>query len=98
MIELQKKAIEHGIDTKSIEKRMGDMSDNVIKANDDDFSATITGAFTDKLGRTEVIMGNSEAAQKGNLSRSQKGEKNNTLLIIAIIVGTLILIALIASK
>lgn len=49
------------------------------------------------MGRTEIIMGNTEASAKGQLTRSQMGLKDNTLvwlvfilIALAIIGGTLI--------
>ena len=94
MIDLEKKALESGIDTETVRKRMDDMNDTVNKA-DPDSAVTITGSYTDKLGRTEVIVGNTEKARKGKLDRSQKGEKDNTLLYICIAVGAVIILAII---
>jgi hypothetical protein len=97
LIDLQAKAIESGLDTQAIDKRMGDIANNVAKATADQSAATVTGAYTDKLGRTEVIMGNTETAQKGKLTGSQKGQSDSTLLYVALIIGAVILLALILN-
>ena len=97
MLDLEKKAIEGGIDTAAVRKRMDDMNDTVNKA-DPDSAVTVTGSYSDKMGRTEVIMGNTEKARKGKLDRSQKGESDNTLLYVGIGVGAVILLALILSN
>lgn len=95
LIELQAKAIESGLDTQAVEKRMGDIANNVAKATADQSAATVTGAYTDKMGRTEVIIGNTETAQKGKLTNSQKGQSDNTLLYICLVIGGIIILALI---
>ena len=97
LLDLQKKALESSIDTAAVRKRMDDMNDTVNKA-DPDSAVTVTGSYTDKLGRTEVIMGNTEKARKGKLDRSQKGESDNTLLYVGIVVGAVILLSIILSN
>lgn len=93
MLDIEKKFLENGIDSDTIRKRMGDINESVNKA-DPDSSVTVTGSYTDNLGRTEVIMGNTDKARKGKLDRSQKGESDNTLLYVGI-VGAFILLAII---
>lgn len=59
-------------------------------------SITITNTNDDSLGRTEIIVGNTEAARRGKLSRSQIGwsEKNwFWIVVVAIIAFVIILIA-----
>lgn len=98
MLDLQKTMIERGINTKDIDQRMSDIANNVEKATADQSAATITGSYNDKMGRTEVIMGNTETAQKGKLSRSQQGESDNTLMYIGIAVGVILLLVIILRK
>ena len=97
MLDLEKRALESGIDSTTIRQRMGDMNDTVNKA-DPDTAVTVTGSYTDKLGRTEVIMGNTDKAKKGKLDRSQKGESDNTLLYLGIVAGVIILLAIILGN
>lgn len=98
VIELQKRAIESRIDGNAVEQRLRDITDNVAKATADQSAATVTGTYNDRMGRTEVIMGNTETAQKGKLSRSQRGESNNTLLYVGIAVGAIIILAIILGN
>lgn len=98
MIELQKTMIEQGIQTKDIQSRMSDIADNVAKASADQSAATVTGSYNDKLGRTEVIMGNTETAQKGKLTSSQQGRSDNTLLYVGIAIATVIILAIILNN
>lgn len=94
-LDLHRKMIELGIENQAIDKRIGDMTDKVATAAKDGTSATITGAYEDSLGRTEVIMGNTETAAKGKLTRSQTGEKDMTLWYVAIAAAVIVVIALI---
>ncbi len=98
LIKLQEKAIDSNIDTKSINQRLGDINDAVAKASQDQSSATVTGVYTDKLGRTEIIMGNTETAQKGKLTNSQRGLKDNTLLYVGIAVVAVLILAMILKN
>ena len=61
---------------------MANQTEQVSKAGD---SVTISHAHTSTLGRTEVLMGNTEKAAKGKLSRSQTGEDDNTMKYVIII-------------
>lgn len=93
-IELQHKMAELGIDNQALEQRLGDMAETVARATNAGASATVTGAYTDKMGRTEVIMGNTETAARGKLDRSQKGEPEKTLVYV--IIGAVVLLILAA--
>ncbi len=93
-IDLQRKLIELGFENQAIDKRIGDMTDRIATAAKDGTSATITGAYQDTLGRTEVIMGNTETAAKGKLTRSQTGEKDMTIWYILIAAAVIVIIAL----
>lgn len=58
-------------------------------------SVTITNAHDDALGRTEIIMGNTEAARKGKLTRTQTGSDDFGVkfwLIFACIAAVVIII------
>ena len=93
-IDLQNKMIGLGIDNQAIDKRIGDITDKVATAAKDGTSATITGSYKDSLGHTEVIVGNTETAAKGKLSRSQTGEKDMTIWYILIAAAVIVLVAM----
>ncbi len=60
-------------------------------------AVTITNTKDDSLGRTEMILGNSDAAQTGKLSRSQTGLMDNAkfwMVMAAIAAGVVVLVAL----
>jgi hypothetical protein len=96
-IRLRAKAQELGIEAMATHQRLATMSDAAAKAESDGNSVTITSTINDSMGRTETIIGNTETAQKGKLSRSQAGLKDYTMVyIIAAVV--VILIVVIMSK
>jgi hypothetical protein len=78
-IEIQRKAAELGIDAKSLETRLKTMGTQTQEAVDSGAVITITNTKEDTMGRTEVIMGNSDTAQKGRLTRSQQGKRGSFL-------------------
>lgn len=85
------------IDAKALDLKLGTMSEEAKRASEAGLSVNITNVKDDELGRTEIIMGNTEASAKGQLTRSQKGLKDNTLawlifiiIVLAIVTGTLI--------
>lgn len=81
---LHEKMQELGIENEALDRRIGDMSRMVEEASSASASATITGAYNDKMGRTEVILGNTETAAKGKLDRTQKGQRDMTLVYVVI--------------
>lgn len=78
MIDINKKAQELHVDAVILKKTLDDLTDTVKSATDSDISITLSHTQTTKVGRTEVLMGNTEQANKGRLSKSQTGEKDFT--------------------
>ena len=98
MIDINKKAQELHIDVKALDATlttMANQTEQVSKAGD---SVTMTHSHDSSLGRTEVMMGNTEKAAKGKLSRSQSGEDDNTMKYILIIAAVAIVIAIIVAN
>lgn len=96
MLDIHKKAQELNVDVQALDKTLGTMAsqtEQVSKAGD---SVTMTHSHTSSLGRTEVIMGNTEKAASGKLSKSQTGEDDNTLKYVLIAAAVIIVVALIA--
>jgi hypothetical protein len=94
VIDLDKKAKELQIDTSILKRTLDDLSDTTREASESGNAVTISHTQSTKVGRTEVLMGNTERAQSGKLSKSQTGEMNWTpYYIFAIIVAIVIIIA-----
>lgn len=78
MMDISKKAQELHVDAAVLKKTLDDLSDTTREVSDSGNAVTITHSQTTKVGRTEVMMGNTEQAQSGKLSKSQTGEKDWT--------------------
>lgn len=97
-VELAKTAHQAKIDIHATKSTLNDIADAVKDASSDGTSATITHSQTTSLGRTEIVMGNTERAAKGKISRSGTGQDDNTMKIVIVVGIVAILIALIISN
>tara|TARA_A100001015_G_scaffold319803_1_gene443937 strand:+ start:1643 stop:2065 length:423 start_codon:yes stop_codon:yes gene_type:complete len=98
-VELTKKGMEQSIDVDSLRARLNTFGNQVYDVIDKGGSITITNAKDDSIGRTEVIMGNTDEAAKGKLSRSAKGLPDNSkwLIIGGVVVAIIAIFALSGS-
>ena len=76
MIEINKRAQELGVDVMALDRALQSMVETTqaVSANND--AVTITNTQDNSIGRTEIIMGNTEHAMKGKLTKSQTGERD----------------------
>lgn len=95
-VELAKKGMEQSIDVDSLRARLNTFGNQVYDVIEKGGSITITNAKDDSIGRTEVIMGNTDEAAKGKLSRSAKGLPDNSkwLIIGGVAVAIIAILAL----
>lgn len=93
-LEIHKKASELKVDVGALDAVLSSFNDQTSKANQSGVSATITHTQTTALGRTEVVIGNTEKAAKGKLSRSATGEDDKTMWIVIIVAIAAVLIAM----
>ena len=92
-IDINKKAQTAQIDLQATKVTLDDLNSTVRESSRDGTSITVTHTQTTSVGRTEVIMGNTQKAAAGKISRSAAGlEDNTTKIIIAIAVIALILV------
>lgn len=95
MIDLQRKALELGVDEASLRNTLTNLNETTREATDVGASVTVSHTQSSSIGRTEVIMGNTDHAKKGRLSKSQTGETNWTPLYIGLgVVAVLILVSI----
>lgn len=94
LVSLQQKAQEMKIDVAALDASLNSFNDQTAKATQAGTSATIQHSQTTSIGRTEVIIGNTDRAAAGKLSRSAAGEKDRTLIIIGIIAVAVVLVAM----
>jgi hypothetical protein len=74
------------------------MSQEAVSATKDNTHITITRTQTDTLGKTEVIMGNTDTAKKGKLTRAQSGLTDYTLAYIIAGAIVIIILAIVMKK
>jgi hypothetical protein len=97
MIEIATKAVESGVDTETLDKKLSTIAGHTISLAKAGASVTITSASDDSIGRTEIMIGNTEAAKEGKLSRSQSGLKDLYPIWIGVGIFIIIVIAIIAK-
>ena len=73
MIDLKKKAEELKIDNASLAMLLDSFNTEAAKATQANVSMTATHAQTTAIGRTEVVIGNTDRAAAGKLSPSAAG-------------------------
>lgn len=98
LVRLKGKAEELAIEAQALEVHLNNMGGAAADANRNEIAVTITRTQTDSLGRTEVIMGNTETAAKGKLNRSQAGQKDLTMIYIVVAAVVAVIIALILKQ
>ena len=98
MLDLAKKAQELKIDVGALDAALGTMAGQTKQVSESGDHVTMTHSQTSALGRTEVVMGNTDKAAQGKLTKSQTGEDDNTLKYVLIAAAVAIVIALIATQ
>ncbi len=91
-------AAKYGVETKALANVLRNMSDETVNAAKENVQITATRFQEDSLGKTEVIMGNTDAAKKGKLTRSQAGLPDYTLAYIIAAVVIVIFLALLLKR
>ncbi|MBC8147747.1 MAG: hypothetical protein H8E98_07150 [Bacteroidetes bacterium] len=95
ILDINKKAQELYVDAVALEKVLGDLSETTKEVSESGNAVTITHSQNTKLGRTEIMMGNTEQAQVGKLSKSQTGEKDwIPFYILGGIIAIIVIVAL----
>ena len=96
MIGVGQRAAEVVVDTQALDKKLETMATHTSAVAKDGGAVTITSTSDDAIGRTEIMMGTSEAAKKGKFSRSQTGQKDVPIIWIGLGVFVIIIVAIIA--
>lgn len=78
ILDISRKAQELHVDSGALKKTLDDLSATTKEVSESGNAVTISHTQTTSVGRTEVIMGNTQQAQSGKLSKSQTGEKDWT--------------------
>lgn len=94
-LDISKRANELHVDVAALRATLGTMSDTTRQVSDDGNSVTISHTQTTAVGRTEIMMGNTDKARTGKLSRSQTGETDWTPIYV--IVGIIALVLIVSA-
>ena len=98
MLDIAVKAQELHVDSDVLKRTLEDLSSTTQEVADKGSAITISHTQTTKVGRTEVLMGNTEKAKGGKLTKSQTGEKDWTPYYIIAGILAMILIALLVRN
>lgn len=96
MIDIQRKAQELRVDVGALQASLDAFNDQTSKATQSGHSATITHTQTTSAGRTEVVIGNTDRAASGKISRSAAGQKDVTIWIIIAVAVVAVIVGLAA--
>lgn len=94
VLDIARRAQELHVDVNVLKATLGNLAATTREVADSGNAVTITHTTTTSVGRTEVIMGNTDTAQSGKLSRSQLGEKNWTPYFVFAAIAAVVLIAM----
>ena len=98
VLDVSKKAQDLHVDVGVLKSTLQTLAETTRTVADDGNSVTISHTQTSSVGRTEIIMGNTDRAQSGKLSRSQTGASEWTpYYIIGAIIALVIIIGLLAK-
>jgi hypothetical protein len=98
-IDIARKANELHVDVVTLRNTLGALAETTRQVSQDGNSVTVTHTQTTAVGRTEIIMGNTETAGQGKLSPTQTGREANWTpyyIFAAIAAVVLIVIAIVA--
>jgi len=94
-LDIARKANELHVDVVTLRNTLGTLVETTRQVSQDGNSVTVTHTQTTAVGRTEIIMGNTETAGKGRMTRSQTGgETNWTPYYIFAAIAAVVLIAI----
>lgn len=95
ILDVSQKAQELHVDSAALRKTLDDLAATTKEVSESGNAVTVSHTQTTSVGRTEVIMGNTQQAQSGKLSKTQTGEKDWTpYYIIGGILALIIIVAL----
>ena len=78
MLDISRKAQELHVEVAVLDATLQSLAGTTKQVSEQGDSITLTHTQTSSVGRTEVMMGNTDRAQSGKLTKSQTGEKDWT--------------------
>ena len=99
LVDIRLRAASLGVDVTVLGETLRHLAEKTIEiSKSEGASVTVTHTQDSSLGRTEIIMGNTEQAQRGRLTKSQGGDRDWTpfYVIGGLIVAGIVLVAVLA--
>jgi hypothetical protein len=98
-IDIARKANELHVDVVTLRNTLGALAETTRQVSQDGNAVTVTHTQSTAVGRTEIIMGNTDTASKAKMTRTQTGIETNWTpyyVFAAIAAVVLIVIAIVA--
>ncbi|SEH51664.1 hypothetical protein [Magnetospirillum fulvum] len=97
IVAVQVKAAEKKLDVTALDAALTSFTEQTARAVEAGTHATIQHSQTSSIGKTEVVIGNTERAASGKVSSSSDSLQNNSLTILGVIGIVIILLAVFAK-
>ncbi|CCG42926.1 hypothetical protein [Magnetospirillum molischianum] len=97
IVAVQIKAAEKKLDVTALDAALTSFTEQTARAVEAGTHATIQHSQTSSIGKTEVVIGNTERAASGKVSSSSDSLQNNSLTILGVIGIVIILLAVFAK-
>jgi hypothetical protein len=95
-LDISRRANELGVEVSTLRATLNTLSDTTRQVAQDGNSVTVTHTQNSQFGRTEIIMGNTDTAVKGKLTKSQAGQQDWSPYYILAAIAAVVLIAIAA--
>lgn len=94
MLDISRKASELHVDVGTLRNTLDTLAGTTKKVAEDGNAVTITHTQNTGIGRTEISMGNTDAARSGKLTKSQAGQRDWTPIYVIAGLVALVFIAI----
>jgi hypothetical protein len=98
-IDIARKANELHVDVVTLRNTLGALAETTRQVSQDGNAVTVTHTQTTAVGRTEIIMGNTDTANKAKLTRTQTGAETNwtPYYVFGVIAAVVLIVIVIAA-
>jgi len=97
-IDVDSRTHEIARDTRALDVKLRTLNELAQHSTASGTSFTASSANDDAIGRTEILIGNTEAAKSGKLTKSQTGEKDRTVLLLCFALVAVLIVAWCAKQ
>jgi len=94
MVSVQVKAAEMKLDVTALDAALTSFTDQTAKASQAGAHATIQHSQTTSIGKTEVVIGNTDRAAAGKINSGSTGHLRTLLVVAAVAIAVVVLVGL----